>query len=84
MLEYVFELLSEAHLAMMKMYELKKTKQNQMIMSVFAFCLLYRWLNAYENALSFHFSNYFVGHLSEGTSMLAGAGFSEEKDNIRW
>ncbi|XP_049437679.1 protein-serine O-palmitoleoyltransferase porcupine-like isoform X4 [Epinephelus fuscoguttatus] len=43
-----------------------------------------KWLHAYENAVSFHFSNYFVGHLSEGTSMLAGAGFTEEKDNIRW
>uniref|UniRef100_A0A668A974 Porcupine O-acyltransferase like n=1 Tax=Myripristis murdjan TaxID=586833 RepID=A0A668A974_9TELE len=42
------------------------------------------WLHAYENAVSFHFSNYFVGHLSEGTTMLAGAGFSEEKDNIKW
>ncbi|XP_070695428.1 protein-serine O-palmitoleoyltransferase porcupine-like [Pempheris klunzingeri] len=42
------------------------------------------WLLAYENAVSFHFSNYFVGHLSEGTSMLAGAGFTEEKDHIRW
>uniref|UniRef100_A0A668AHH2 Porcupine O-acyltransferase like n=1 Tax=Myripristis murdjan TaxID=586833 RepID=A0A668AHH2_9TELE len=46
--------------------------------------LLCRWLHAYENAVSFHFSNYFVGHLSEGTTMLAGAGFSEEKDNIKW
>ncbi|KAK1897811.1 Protein-serine O-palmitoleoyltransferase porcupine [Dissostichus eleginoides] len=43
-----------------------------------------KWLHAYENAVSFHFSNYFVGHLSEGTSMLAGAGATEEKDNIRW
>lgn len=43
-----------------------------------------KWLYAYETAVSFHFSNYFVGHLSEGTSMLAGAGFTEEKDNIRW
>uniref|UniRef100_A0A667ZU56 Porcupine O-acyltransferase like n=1 Tax=Myripristis murdjan TaxID=586833 RepID=A0A667ZU56_9TELE len=43
-----------------------------------------KWLHAYENAVSFHFSNYFVGHLSEGTTMLAGAGFSEEKDNIKW
>ncbi|XP_042347694.1 protein-serine O-palmitoleoyltransferase porcupine-like [Plectropomus leopardus] len=43
-----------------------------------------KWLRAYENAVSFHFSNYFVGHLSEGTSMLAGAGFTEEKDTIRW
>ncbi|XP_037334420.2 protein-serine O-palmitoleoyltransferase porcupine-like [Pungitius pungitius] len=43
-----------------------------------------KWLHAYENAVSFHFSNYFVGHLSEGTSMLAGAGFTAEKDNIRW
>ncbi|XP_029993903.1 protein-serine O-palmitoleoyltransferase porcupine-like isoform X2 [Sphaeramia orbicularis] len=43
-----------------------------------------RWMRAYENAVSFHFSNYFVGHLSEGTTMLAGAGFTEEKDNTRW
>ncbi|XP_034447343.1 protein-serine O-palmitoleoyltransferase porcupine-like isoform X1 [Hippoglossus hippoglossus] len=43
-----------------------------------------KWLHAYENAVSFHFSNYFVGYLSEGTSKLAGAGFTEEKDNIRW
>ncbi|XP_023283474.1 protein-serine O-palmitoleoyltransferase porcupine-like isoform X1 [Seriola lalandi dorsalis] len=43
-----------------------------------------KWLRAYENAVSFHFSNYFVGHLSEGTSMLAGAGFTEEKEHIRW
>lgn len=46
--------------------------------------LSHKWLHAYENAVSFHFSNYFVGHLSEGTSMLAGAGFSQEKDNTRW
>ncbi|XP_049608694.2 protein-serine O-palmitoleoyltransferase porcupine isoform X3 [Syngnathus scovelli] len=46
--------------------------------------VLCRWQSAYENALSFHFSNYFVGHLSESTSMLAGAGHIEEKDNIRW
>uniref|UniRef100_A0A3Q3LVA1 Protein-serine O-palmitoleoyltransferase porcupine-like n=1 Tax=Mastacembelus armatus TaxID=205130 RepID=A0A3Q3LVA1_9TELE len=51
---------------------------------LFACGVLHRWLHAYENAVSFHFSNYFVGHLSEGTSMLAGAGFTEEKDNIRW
>lgn len=43
-----------------------------------------KWLYAYENAVSFHFSNYFVGHLSEGTSMLAGAGFTQEKENIKW
>ncbi|KAM4562979.1 protein-serine O-palmitoleoyltransferase porcupine-like isoform 2-T2 [Odontesthes bonariensis] len=43
-----------------------------------------KWFYAYENAVSFHFSNFFVGHLSEGTSMLAGAGFTEEKDHIRW
>uniref|UniRef100_A0A671TPL3 Porcupine O-acyltransferase n=1 Tax=Sparus aurata TaxID=8175 RepID=A0A671TPL3_SPAAU len=46
--------------------------------------MFHRWLRAYEIAVSFHFSNYFVGHLSEGTCMLAGAGFTEEKDNIRW
>ncbi|XP_034552589.1 protein-serine O-palmitoleoyltransferase porcupine-like [Notolabrus celidotus] len=43
-----------------------------------------KWMHAYENAVSFHFSNYFVGHLSEGTCMLAGAGFTEEKENLRW
>ncbi|KAJ8016375.1 hypothetical protein DPEC_G00006560 [Dallia pectoralis] len=42
------------------------------------------WLHAYENAVSFHFSNYFVGHLSESTALLAGAGFTEEKDNAKW
>ncbi|XP_072223440.1 protein-serine O-palmitoleoyltransferase porcupine-like isoform X2 [Leuresthes tenuis] len=46
--------------------------------------LTQKWLYAYENAVSFHFSNFFVGHLSEGTSMLAGACFTEEKDHIRW
>uniref|UniRef100_A0A3B4B0D0 Porcupine O-acyltransferase like n=1 Tax=Periophthalmus magnuspinnatus TaxID=409849 RepID=A0A3B4B0D0_9GOBI len=43
-----------------------------------------RWLRAYENAVSFHFSNYFVGHLSEVTSMLAGAGFTQDKEQTRW
>ncbi|XP_068602784.1 protein-serine O-palmitoleoyltransferase porcupine-like [Brachionichthys hirsutus] len=43
-----------------------------------------RWLLAYETALSFHFSNYFVGHLSEGSSMLAGAGFTEQKGAVSW
>ncbi|XP_030047908.1 protein-serine O-palmitoleoyltransferase porcupine [Microcaecilia unicolor] len=43
-----------------------------------------RWLRAYESAVSFHFSNYFVGFLSEGTATLAGAGFSEEKENVKW
>uniref|UniRef100_A0A4X2KP32 Protein-serine O-palmitoleoyltransferase porcupine n=1 Tax=Vombatus ursinus TaxID=29139 RepID=A0A4X2KP32_VOMUR len=43
-----------------------------------------RWLRAYESAISFHFSNYFVGFLSEGTTTLAGAGFTEEKDHLRW
>uniref|UniRef100_A0A3B4AYG9 Porcupine O-acyltransferase like n=1 Tax=Periophthalmus magnuspinnatus TaxID=409849 RepID=A0A3B4AYG9_9GOBI len=42
------------------------------------------WLRAYENAVSFHFSNYFVGHLSEVTSMLAGAGFTQDKEQTRW
>ncbi|XP_035242755.1 protein-serine O-palmitoleoyltransferase porcupine-like isoform X2 [Anguilla anguilla] len=43
-----------------------------------------RWLYAYENALSFHFSNYFVSYLSETTTTLAGAGFTDEKDNVKW
>ncbi|KAG8002490.1 WD repeat-containing protein 13 [Nibea albiflora] len=42
------------------------------------------WLLAYENTLSFHFSNYFVGYLSETTTTLAGAGFTEEKENLKW
>uniref|UniRef100_A0A8C7JT50 Protein-serine O-palmitoleoyltransferase porcupine n=1 Tax=Oncorhynchus kisutch TaxID=8019 RepID=A0A8C7JT50_ONCKI len=46
--------------------------------------LLHNWLLAYENALSFHFSNYFVGYLSETSTTLAGAGFTEEKDNLKW
>lgn len=48
-------------------------------------CLfLPRWLRAYESAVSFHFSNYFVGFLSEGTATLAGSGFSEHKDHLEW
>ncbi|XP_003978495.1 protein-serine O-palmitoleoyltransferase porcupine-like isoform X1 [Takifugu rubripes] len=43
-----------------------------------------KWLDAYENAVSFHFSNYFVGHLSEGSAMLAGAGATEEKGRTSW
>uniref|UniRef100_A0A673HNE2 Protein-serine O-palmitoleoyltransferase porcupine-like n=1 Tax=Sinocyclocheilus rhinocerous TaxID=307959 RepID=A0A673HNE2_9TELE len=46
--------------------------------------LLIRWLQAYENTLSFHFSNYFVSYLGETTTTLAGAGFTEEKDNLKW
>jgi len=46
--------------------------------------LLIRWLQAYENSLSFHFSNYFVSYLGETTTTLAGAGFTEEKDNLKW
>uniref|UniRef100_A0A671KNJ7 Protein-serine O-palmitoleoyltransferase porcupine-like n=1 Tax=Sinocyclocheilus anshuiensis TaxID=1608454 RepID=A0A671KNJ7_9TELE len=46
--------------------------------------LLRKWLQAYENTLSFHFSNYFVSYLGETTTTLAGAGFTEEKDNLKW
>eukprot|EP00063_Salmo_salar_P026982 XP_014001817.1 PREDICTED: protein-serine O-palmitoleoyltransferase porcupine-like [Salmo salar] len=42
------------------------------------------WLHAYENAVSFHFSNYFVGHLSESTTVLAGVRFTEDNDNVKW
>ncbi|KAF7244021.1 Protein-serine O-palmitoleoyltransferase porcupine [Varanus komodoensis] len=45
---------------------------------------LMRWLRAYESASSFHFSNYFVGFLSEMTATLAGSGFTEEKDHLKW
>lgn len=48
------------------------------------FLALHRWLRAYESAVSFHFSNYFVGFLSEATATLAGAGFTEEKDHLEW
>uniref|UniRef100_A0A8C7QWG3 Uncharacterized protein n=1 Tax=Oncorhynchus mykiss TaxID=8022 RepID=A0A8C7QWG3_ONCMY len=41
------------------------------------------WLHAYENAISFHFRNYFVGHLRESTTVLAGVGFTEDKDNVK-
>ncbi|XP_023382319.1 protein-serine O-palmitoleoyltransferase porcupine isoform X2 [Pteropus vampyrus] len=47
-------------------------------------CHWVRWLRAYESAVSFHFSNYFVGFLSEATATLAGAGFTEEKDHLEW
>lgn len=43
-----------------------------------------RWLRAYESAVSFHFSNYFVAFLSEATATLAGTGFSEHKDHLAW
>ncbi|XP_039630103.1 protein-serine O-palmitoleoyltransferase porcupine-like isoform X2 [Polypterus senegalus] len=46
--------------------------------------LIGRWLNAYENTVSFHYSNYFVGYLSETTATLSGAGFTEEKENLKW
>lgn len=49
-----------------------------------SWCPPIRWLLAYENTMSFHFSNYFVGYLSETTTTLAGAGFSEEKENLKW
>ncbi|MED6284961.1 hypothetical protein CHARACLAT_024204, partial [Characodon lateralis] len=45
---------------------------------------LAKWLLAFENTMSFHFSNYFVGYLSETTATLAGAGFTEEKENLKW
>ncbi|ROL42195.1 Protein-serine O-palmitoleoyltransferase porcupine [Anabarilius grahami] len=51
---------------------------------VFGDKLLRKWLQAYENTLSFHFSNYFVSYLGETTTTLAGAGFTEEKDNLKW
>uniref|UniRef100_A0AAY4DTM2 Porcupine O-acyltransferase n=1 Tax=Denticeps clupeoides TaxID=299321 RepID=A0AAY4DTM2_9TELE len=43
-----------------------------------------QWLHAYENAVSFHYSNYFVSYLSESTATLAGAGFTDLKDNVKW
>ncbi|XP_025069481.1 protein-serine O-palmitoleoyltransferase porcupine isoform X4 [Alligator sinensis] len=46
--------------------------------------LAMRWLRAYESAVSFHFSNYFVAFLSEATATLAGTGFSEHKDHLAW
>uniref|UniRef100_A0A670YJ01 Protein-serine O-palmitoleoyltransferase porcupine n=1 Tax=Pseudonaja textilis TaxID=8673 RepID=A0A670YJ01_PSETE len=52
--------------------------------SKFSSLLMCRWLRAYESASSFHFSNYFVGFLSETTATLAGSGFTEEKENLKW
>lgn len=46
--------------------------------------ILCRWLLGYENTLSLHFSNFFVSYLSETTTTLAGAGFTEEKENLKW
>ncbi|PKK16614.1 hypothetical protein A306_00015175, partial [Columba livia] len=43
-----------------------------------------RWLHAYESALSFHFSNYFVAFLSEATATMAGSGVTEHHGNLRW
>ncbi|KAG9335301.1 hypothetical protein JZ751_005405 [Albula glossodonta] len=54
------------------------------IIPIYGDKLLRKWLLAYENAASFHFSNYFVSYLSETTNTLAGAGFTEEKDNLKW
>ena len=46
--------------------------------------LLRKCLRAYESAVSFRFSNYFVGFLSEATATLAGTGFTKEKDHLEW
>ncbi|KAK2841151.1 hypothetical protein Q7C36_012730 [Tachysurus vachellii] len=43
-----------------------------------------RWLMGYEHSMGFHFSNYFVSYLSETTTTLSGAGFTEEKDHLKW
>uniref|UniRef100_A0A4W4ENR4 Porcupine O-acyltransferase n=1 Tax=Electrophorus electricus TaxID=8005 RepID=A0A4W4ENR4_ELEEL len=51
---------------------------------IFGDKLLQKWLLAYRHTLSFHFSNYFVSYLSETTTTLAGAGFTEEKDHLKW
>ncbi|XP_039569250.1 protein-serine O-palmitoleoyltransferase porcupine [Passer montanus] len=45
---------------------------------------LRRWLRAYESALSFHFSNYFVAFLSEATATLAGSGHTERHEHLHW
>lgn len=38
----------------------------------------------YGHSMGFHFSNYFVSYLSETTTTLTGAGFTEEKDHLKW
>uniref|UniRef100_A0A672U454 Protein-serine O-palmitoleoyltransferase porcupine n=1 Tax=Strigops habroptila TaxID=2489341 RepID=A0A672U454_STRHB len=45
---------------------------------------LQQWLHAYESALSFHFSNYFVAFLSEATATLSGSGASVRHDHLHW
>uniref|UniRef100_A0A8C3UUV9 Protein-serine O-palmitoleoyltransferase porcupine n=1 Tax=Catharus ustulatus TaxID=91951 RepID=A0A8C3UUV9_CATUS len=42
----------------------------------------FMWLRAYESALSFHFSNYFVAFLSEATATLAGSGTSLQHEDL--
>ncbi|XP_066500476.1 protein-serine O-palmitoleoyltransferase porcupine [Hoplias malabaricus] len=59
-----------------KLLRNKKRRKNR---SSFA-----RWLLAYESTMSFHFSSYFVSYFSETTTTLAGAGFREEKDHLKW
>ncbi|MCJ8734901.1 hypothetical protein PDJAM_G00240680 [Pangasius djambal] len=51
---------------------------------VFGDKLLKKWLMGYEHSMGFHFSNYFVSYLSETTTTLSGAGFTEEKDHLKW
>uniref|UniRef100_W5UKM1 Protein-cysteine N-palmitoyltransferase porcupine n=1 Tax=Ictalurus punctatus TaxID=7998 RepID=W5UKM1_ICTPU len=43
-----------------------------------------RLLMGYEHSMGFHFSNYFVSYLSETTTTLSGAGFTDEKDHLKW
>lgn len=67
--------------------EIKMTRMHIFHFHVSFSCIVFiglRWLHAYENAVSFHFSNYFVSYLSETTTVMAGAGFSEHKDNLKW
>ncbi|KAM8793699.1 protein-serine O-palmitoleoyltransferase porcupine [Eudromia elegans] len=42
------------------------------------------WLRAYESALSFHCSSFFVSFLSEATATLAGSGASLHREQLRW
>ena len=47
---------------------------NHYFKSVLLFISLLRWFVAYQSAMSFRFSHYFVSFLSECTSLLSGIG----------
>ncbi|XP_070573329.1 protein-serine O-palmitoleoyltransferase porcupine-like [Ptychodera flava] len=45
---------------------------------------LNRWTNAYQAALSFRFSHYFISFMSEATTAISGIGFTEFENHYQW